>query len=259
MFKTLLSGLKVFAGAQVRVETLPAGVNFRVRSCELRGAGLPEVEIASCPARLCEVASSLVSHIATNGLKEPASMAAGKVIGGRFVSSNQQLIEIFRLDKVEADPAALRIVDLQDQDKGFPHRLVATHLCATAGSSRQDGLRLLLVSIEVWPKEKQASNSALGDFEYNPNNFWSWMDLGTALAQANQIDAAVAHWKTAVCMWPRGGKLYASKMMSKGQPAPGWGGKGHLPYEFWRSVSDDSIRLWCAQLDVKLTEEALQP
>ncbi len=261
MFTKLLGELKSLAGRpQVRVDALPAGSDYKVTSCGLRDAGLPEIEIARCPTRLCEVASSLVSHVAKGGLMEPSSIASGKIIGGRFVSSDQQLIEIFRLEEIEVEPAAaLRIVDLQDQDQGFPHRLVATHLCATAGTARREALRLLLVAVEVWPKEKNVSNAPLGDFEMNPHNFWSWIDLGTTLAQSNQIDQAIANWKTAVCMWPRGGKLYASRMLSKGQPAPGWGGKGHLPHEFWQSVSDDSIRLWCAQLDVELIEGALQP
>lgn len=258
MFARLLTGLKALAGTRLEIRVLPDGGHFTVTSFGLREAGLPEVEIIGCPARLCEVASNLVSQIATNGLKEPASLASGKIIGSRFVSSDQPLLEVLRLTKVETQLPTLRVVDLQDDAQGFPHRLVATHLCASAGMSRRDSLRLLLVSVEVWPKEKMASNAALADFELNPNNFWAWIDLGTALAHANQTDNAIVHWKTAVCMWPRGGKLYASKMLSKSQPDPGWNGNA-FSHHFWASVSNDNIRTWSAQLDVEVKDDTLNP
>lgn len=259
MLKKLLSELKSLAGSPVRSQALRVGDNLSIRSHGLSEVGLPEIEVADCPERLCEVASNLVLKIAAIGISEPASIKAGKKIGGRFVSPDQQLIEIFRLSEFQTDPALLRVVDLQDQSLGFPHKLVATHLCATAGSSQRDALRLLLVSVEVWPREKKSSNAALGDFELNPNNFWSWIDLGTTFSQSNQVDNAIAHWKTAICMWPRGGKLYANKILSKEHPVPGWGGKGELTYEFWRSVSDQSIKHWCAELEVEISHEQLEP
>lgn len=219
--------------------------------------GLPEIEISDCPLHLKDVASNLVVQIARNGRNTPESLADGKTIGGRFVSSDQPLIEIFRLVRTKADPSALRVVDLQNGAESFPFRLMATHLCATAGAFPRDALRLLLVSIEVWPRENAASNAGLGDYEFNPNNFWSWIDLGTALSQADRMSDATAHWKIAVCMWPRGGKLYASRMAGRNARASLRRGSGPAVHEFWQSVSNDSIRNWCTELAVELPEVAL--
>jgi hypothetical protein len=207
---------------------------------------------------LKDVASNLVLRIALNGRDVPESLAKGKTIGGHYVRTDQPLIEVFRLVRIGADSSTLRVVDLEDSDGAFPHRLVATHLCATAGASRRDALRLLLVSIEVWPKEKTASNAALGDYEFNPNNFWSWIDLGTALSQTGLMSDAIVHWKTAVCLWPRGGKLYASRMVvGRGSPSSLSSTASQTVHDFWRSVTNDAIRNWCAELAVELPEAAL--
>lgn len=187
--------------------------------------------------------------LAISSCRSPESLAEGKTIEGRFVRADQPLIDAFRLVRNGADSSTLRIVDLDDSDGNFPHRLVATHLCATAGTSRRDALRLLLVSIEVWPKEKSASNAALGDYEFNPNNFWSWIDLGTIFAETGRIDDAILHWKTAVCMWPRGGKLYASRMVGRGS--------NRAVHDFWQSITNEAIRNWSTELVVDVPESAL--
>ncbi len=240
--------LERLSGTRVSVDAILDGDRCLVRSNGLREAGLPEVEIADCPLKLKDIASDLVVQIALNGKETPESLAEGKTIGGRFVRRDQPLIEAFRLVLSDRNSSVLRIVDM-DSTGAFPHRLVATHLCAAAGASSRDGLRLLLVSIEVWPKEKMASNAALGDYEYNPNNFWSWVDLGTKLAQTGRTADALLQWKTAVCMWPRGGKLYASRMIGRNSQGP--------LHEFWLSVTNDVIRRWCVQSEVALPESAL--
>jgi hypothetical protein len=186
------------SGSKMRAEVLPAGDRCIVRSKGLEEAGLPEIEISDCPVKLKDVASNLVMQIALNGKDTPESLADGKTIGGRFVSRDQPLIEIFRLARTGTSSSALRVTDLHSNGV-FPYRLLATHLCVTAGANTRDALRLLLVSIEVWPREKTASNAPLGDYEFNPNNFWSWVDLGTTLAQAGRIEDAIVHWTTAVC------------------------------------------------------------
>lgn len=192
-----------------------------------------------------------------NGLHIPESLVAGKIIGGRFVSPSQPLIESFCFRESEEDLSRLRVVDLADSGTIFPNRLVATRLCAKAGTSRRDALRLLLVAIEVWPKEKTASNAVLGDYELNAHNFWSWIDLGTILFDTGQIEDAVLYWKTAVCMWPRGGKLYASRMVGRN---PTGAVDTHLrraARDFWLSVTNDAVRVWSAELGVDLPESAL--
>jgi hypothetical protein len=237
-------------GAGVRVDVFPEGGRCTVRSSGLAEAGLAEVEITDCPLRLQDVASNLVLQIALNGRDTPESVADGKVIGGCFTRPDQPVIEVFRLARMSADSLALRIVDVDDRDGMFPHHLVATHLCAAAGRSRDDALRLLLVSIEVWPKEKAASNAQLGDYELNPNNFWAWIDLGTIFSDAERTSDAIAHWKTALSMWPRGGKLYARRMVTRGSP-------NRATRDFWQSVTTDAIRSWCQELAVELPESAL--
>lgn len=254
MLREIYKAVKRLGGARVRVDVVPEGSHGVVRSSGLQEAGLPEVELSDCPLKLQDVARNLVLQIALNGLETPESLAAGKTIGGRFVRADQPLIEFFRLIGVGADSATLRIVDLDDNDGVFPHRPVATHLCATAGTSRREALRLLLVSIEVWPKEKAAANAALGDFELNPNNFWSWIDLGTVLSESGQVAEAISHWKTAVCMWPRGGKLYAGRMLARGSPSSP---SSRAVHDFWQSVTNDAIRNWAAELAVELPEAAL--
>jgi hypothetical protein len=234
----------------------PEGQHCVVRSSGLQEAGLPEVEIADCPLKLKDVASNLVVQIALNGRGTPESLAEGKTIGGRFVRRDQPLVEVFRLVRSDADSSTLRVVDLHS-DGFFPHRLVATHLCATAGASGRNALRLLLVSIEVWPQEKTASNAALGDYEFNPNNFWSWVDLGTTLSRSARIGDAMLHWKTAICMWPRGGKLYSGRMLGRGAPGSLSRAESRTVRDFWQSVTNDAIRNWCAELAVELPEAAL--
>jgi hypothetical protein len=244
------------SGARVRAEVIQGGDRCVVRSNGLRETGLPEVEISDCPLKLKDVASNLIVQIALNGRDTPESLAEGKTIGGRFARRDQPLVEVFRLVRVSAAPSTLRVVDL-DGDGTFPNHLVATHLCATAGSSRREALRLLLVSIEVWPKEKTASNAPLGDYEFNPNNFWSWIDLGTKLSEVSQLGDAIFQWKTAVCMWPRGGKLYAGRMLGRGLPGAVSSAPSGAIHDFWQSVTNDSIRNWCAELAVELPESAL--
>lgn len=240
--------VKRLRGTTVGVDVLPSGDCCVVRSNGLRQAGLPEVEISDCPLKLKDVVSNLVVQIALNGKDTPESLVEGKTIGGRFVRRDQPLIEAFRFVRGGADLLTLRAVDL-DSNGVFPHRLVATHLCATAGASSRDALRLLLVSIEVWPMDKMASDAPLGDYELNPNNFWSWIDLGTTLEKAGQWDEAILYWRTAVCMWPRGGKLYAARMLGRGSLGP--------VHDFWQSVSNNTIRSWSAALAVELPESVL--
>jgi hypothetical protein len=239
------------------VEELRSDGDFTLRSTGLREAGLAEVEIASCPQRLAQVATAIVTGVARVGIETPDAIADGKTIGGHFVRADQPLIESLRLIRVDDDSSVLRIVDREESDAGFPHRLVATHLCASAGASPSEALRLLLVAIEVWPKETTASNCALADYELNPNNFWSWIDLGTALSSVGQVGDAIAHWKTAICMWPRGGKLYASRVLARGEPRLTQGNSARVVHEFWRSVSTDAIRGWCEELAITLPTDAL--
>ena len=97
----------------------------------------------------------------------------------------------------------------------------------------------------------------MGDYELNPDNFWSWVDLGTKLSQTGRIGDAISLWKTAVCMWPRGGKLYAGRVDGR-RSAGSLGGAGsRAVHDFWQSVSNDAIRNWCADLAVELAESAL--
>jgi len=257
MFQGIREVLTWLGGNGVQVTVFPAGDRCVVRSSGLSGMNLPEVEVADCPLYLKDVTSNLVLQIALNGKDVPESLANGKVVGGRFVRADQPLVEVFRLVSAEATPTTLRIRDLEESDGMFPRRLVATHLCATAGALPRDALRLLLVSIEVWPKEATASNAALGDYETNPNNFWSWIDLGTVLLKARQVDEALLKWKTAVCLWPRGGKLYASRMLKRSPTTPGWGTSGPLATVFWSTVTNGQIREWCSMLEVALPDLAL--
>lgn len=257
MLRDIFRAVKRLGGTRVRVDVFADGNSCVVRSDGLREASLPEIEISDCPLHLKDVASNLVQQIALNGRDTPESLAEGKTIGGRFARADQPLIEVFRLVRSGADSFTLQVADLSDNDSVFPRHLVATHLCATAGASRRDALRLLLVSIETWPKEKTASNAALGDYEFNPNNFWSWIDLGTTLSQTGRIGDATLYWKTGVCMWPRGGKLYAARMVGRDSPNSLSSVPNRTAHDFWQSVTNDVIRNWCTELAVELPESAL--
>lgn len=228
-----------------------------VRSSGLQTIGVPEVEIAGCPEKLKDVATNLVLQIAKNGLDTPGSVVDGKTIGGRFVRSDQPLIEAFRLVRTEPDSSILRIVDLNGSGEGFPRQLVATHLCSTAGAFSNDALRLLLVAVEVWPMDRMSSNAPLGDYEFNPNNFWTWIDLGTVLMRRKQIDDAILHWKTGICLWPRGGKLYASRMVARIEENRGGLSSDLAAREFWSSVTDESISKWCSEMGIELSGAAV--
>lgn len=256
MLREIYRAAKRLGGARVRVDVFPDGNRSVVRSSGLGDVGLPEVEISDCPSNLQDVASNLVLQVALNGRNTPESLTEGKTIGARFARADQPLIEIFRLIRIGAGSSVLRIVDLDDNNGVFPRCLVATHLCVTAGMSRRDALRLLLVSIEVWPKEKAASNAASGDYEFNPHNFWSWIDLGTIFSKSGRIDDAVLHWKTAVCMWPRGGKLYAGRMVGRSSSNL-LSASNREVHDFWKSITNDAIRNWCEELAVELPESAL--
>jgi hypothetical protein len=223
----------------------------------MNGYQLPEIEIAECPAHLTEVASNLVLQTARNTKDVPESLQPGKTVGAKYVRSDQLLIESFRLVRAHTEANTLRIVDLQEGCGTFPNHLVATHLCATAGANPNEALRLLLVAIEVWPMEPMASDAALGDYEYNPNNFWSWIDLGTVLFRSGRTDDAITHWKSGICMWPRGGKFYSARMLAKESRSDWNAGRRHLEEGFWRSVTNDSIREWARPFSVTLPEESL--
>jgi hypothetical protein len=249
--------LKNLTGKNVRAEVCADGQRFIVRSRGMNEYRLPEVEISECPSNMTEVGSNLVLQIASNTRDAPESLQAGKAVGARFVRSDQQLIEAFRFVQASTDSKNLRIADLEEGRGKFPHRLFATHLCATAGVHPNEALRLLLVAIEVWPREPVASNAALGDYEYNPNNFWSWIDLGTVLSKAGRVEDAISHWKIGVCMWPRGGKFYSARMLAKESQSAWDAANKDVIDEFWRSVTNDSISGWCRTLAVTLPEAAL--
>jgi hypothetical protein len=243
---------------RLHIEVRADGERFVVRSHGLNEYKLPEIEIADCPERLTEVARNLVLQTARNSKNTPESLQAGKTIAAKFVRSDQSLIEAFRFVHAGTEARDLRIVDLQDGHGTFPNHLVATHLCATAGVRPNEALRLLFVAIELWPMEKTASNTALGDYEYNPNNFWSWIELGTVLFKAGRTEDAITHWKTGVCMWPRGGKFYGARMLAKKSHAEWDAGRRPLQDGFWSSVTNDSIGEWCRALAVTIPEAALK-
>ncbi len=239
------------------VDVIPLNEGLvQVRSSGLRRSGLPEVEVSSCPHHLTDVAIELVRSIACNGLSCHSSLMNGKTVGGRFVHSDQVVVELFRLVSRADDPNVLQIVDVAQDRADFPHRLFATHLYAAAGRQHGEEIRLLLVSVETWPLERVASVSPLPDYELNPNNFWSWTDLGTRFSQAGMSKEAFEHWKNAVCMWPRGGKMYAAKMLSKCAAGRADGDVVDSS-AFWRSVNDDNIREWCEERNIILPESAL--
>jgi hypothetical protein len=135
--------------------------------------------------------------------------------------------------------------------------MISTHLCATAEENPDEALRLLLVSIEIWALEGEASIAPLADFEMNPNNFWSWLNIGTELSAIRKLEEAADHWKKAMCMWPRGGKHYASRMTERAKSRPAWNDKDRAELSFWQSVSNDAIRSWCQEFDIRLPEAAL--
>lgn len=257
VLRDIYKALRKSGGVPIRVEVLPNGSNVVVRSNGLAELGLPEVEIAGCPLHLQDVAKNLVRQFALNGRDEPEAVTEGKTIGSRFARSDQVLLEAFRLERSDASSPTLRIVDLENNGRVFPRNLIATHLCATASASPRDQLRLLLVAIEVWPKQSVASNAPLGDFELNPNNFWSWIDLGTLLVQGGQISDALAHWKTAICMWPRGGKMYAARMSGREAANSPGSASPRAVADFWRSVTDGAIQAWACELAVELPELTL--
>lgn len=251
----LANVLRRLIGTRLRIEVLPIGDTCTICSNGLRSMGLPEVAISECPSKLKDVVSNLVLQIAQNGWETPASLMEGKTIEGRFVRANQSIVEVFRLVRAKQDDTALRVVDLENESI-FPYRLIATHLCATAEFAGQEALRLLLVAIEVWPKQVLASDLPLADYELNPNNFWSWIDSGTALLDNGRLDDAILQWKTAACMWPRGAKLYASRMLRGSSTDPLQSPKQRAR-SFWRTVNNESIVAWCNELSVDLPDSAL--
>lgn len=257
MFEKLYNAIINLGRADIGLDIVSNGDVCTVRSNGLERRSLQEVEISSCPMRLKDVASNLILQVARNALDTPESLKEGKTIGGRYVQKNQPMLEVFYFLRSADNSAVLRIADLDDKCGAFPYRLIATHLCATAGASRQEQLRLLLVSIEVWPMEKVASNALLGDYELNPNNFWSWIDLGTVLSQSGKITEAIEQWTIAACMWPRGGKLYASRMINGELQKSRNRSSNKAVHDFWLSVTNEAIKKWCQDLDVDLTDAAL--
>ena len=58
-----------------------------------------------------------------------------------------------------------------------------------------------------------------------------------------------------MCQWPRGGKLYASRMLSQGALTYLGDASRQTVRDFWQSVTNDAIRQWC--MEVELPESAL--
>jgi hypothetical protein len=257
VLRDIYKALRGLARVRILVDVVPSGSKVVVRTNGLAQDGLPELEIVECPLHLQDVAKNLVQQLASHARDTPESLADGKTIGSRFARPDQQLLEACRLARSEATPPTLRIVDLESNGRMFLRNLIATHLCATASTSAIEQLRLLLVAIEVWPKEGVASNAPLGDYELNPNNFWSWIDLGSVFEQRGELNDALVQWKTAVCVWPRGGKTFATRMLKQEAAASSSTPSQRVTQDFWRSVSNDTIRIWARELDVELPDAVL--
>jgi tetratricopeptide (TPR) repeat protein len=151
----------------------------------------------------------------------------------------------------------LRVTDIDSAADAFPNHLIATHLCATAEALKPEALRLLAVAIEVWPPGSAASDAPAGDAALNPNNFWAWADLGACLSDAGQTKNAIEHWRTAICLWPRGGKALAGTMLEREHARSSIKLASETLLTFWSSVSNDQIKLWCAEKGIDLSDAAL--
>jgi hypothetical protein len=252
LFGKLAGLLSLKTATALSVDVTPHRDLCTVRSRGLSADRLPELEIAACPQRFQEIAGNLLLQIARKGKDLPDALRAGETIEGRFVRADQPVIESFQLIRVGTDDDVLRVVDRDDETRLFPNHLIATHLYANSRAHPAHSLKLLLVAVEAWPMEKAASNATASDYKLNPHNFWSWIDLGTALLKKGNETETLAHWKIAVCMWPRGGRRFARQFLEQDSLKKSVS-------DFWRSALEPGvIRQWCVELGVTAEEASLR-
>jgi tetratricopeptide (TPR) repeat protein len=69
-------------------------------------------------------------------------------------------------------------------------------------NSNAEKIRLLRRATEIYPGAEESSREPLDQAGTNPNNYFGWEALGTALADAGDMEDALKAFQTAARRWP---------------------------------------------------------
>jgi len=201
-----------------------------------------------------------VLQLAANIFRTPQALAQGKIVGGRFVHPEQDLIEHCKFVELRAGGhPVFRICDVEASNDGeSPLRTICTRLCVFGSRGGVDAREHLLLATAWYPPMFVAANKPLNESELNPNNFWSWVELGNVHAQDLRMDEAFKSWRQAACRWPRGVKHIACRMaheFAKVVEIPDI--ESQRAVTFWQSLSNEQIAFFAREQNFQLGPEAL--
>lgn len=173
--------------------------------------GLSNIEFVDVPYDLGGYAHGILFDV-VGYMKAVKPVKADEDLGGCFVSGQQIVahrcsFRSVRRDDEPVDKDFLRVVDIgQPVDSGFPRKLFAAHLLALAGTCRNPAraVPLLKRSVEIFPGDYEQNPQTENAAVENPNNFFSWESLGSALYSIGERDEGLRCLREAAARWPFG-------------------------------------------------------
>lgn len=174
---------------------------------------LPNIEIVDVPADLGGFAHGIMFDI-TGYMKAHKAIKPGETFGGLLVSDEQIVphqcsLHLAHIEDEPNEKEFLRIVDVHESvDAGFPKKLFAAHLLATAGKTRNRVKRewILRRSTEIFPGKPNSGPDDEQAARDNPGNFFSWSDLGDLLCDRGSMEEGLHCLKLASEHWPFGAR-----------------------------------------------------
>jgi hypothetical protein len=211
---------------------------------------LPNIEIVGVPRELGGYAHGILMHV-TGYMRTQRPIRADENLGGKFVFDEQVVIQTATLRQAprsDADHAGtLRIIDYAEAaEAGFPRKLVASYLIATADSSKNPVKKtdVLRLAISVFPGNSSTPSTAPEhEGPNNPNGYFAWENLGTTLCEIGKVGEGVRCLEEAVARWPSGARSFSRHvrdLLVRGEVPPPE--KSPLT-RFWTGVDVDAVCL----------------
>jgi hypothetical protein len=183
----------------------------------------------------------------TEYMKFEKPIQANESIGGCFNSPEQVVWHQATLRAVPSPSSghenALRVVDIDaTAEDGFPKKLFAAHLIAMSDDvkSISERIKLLQRAVEIYPGPEEGANEPLHMSGHNPNNYFGWEALGTALVEAGRAQESLHAFEKAAVRWPVGAVTFAEgirEAIAAGRlPDP----TESVVSKFWSEYSDPS-------------------
>jgi len=208
--------------------------------------GLPNVEMVDVPEDLRGYAHGIMLEI-VGYMKREKPIGSDEHGGGLLVAGDQRGYHQFtaRAAPPRAVPdhdGMLRIVDYEEPVKaGFPHRLMAMHLCAVADTMKRPSKQepLYRRSVEISPGEPAQSLEDKPKEGGNPGNALSWEGLGNCLCELGRVEEGLRCVEEAVARFPSWAREFQKGIRKEvaampGAPEDPW-------FQFWLDLDIPAV------------------